>query len=44
MAVPVTTPQALERLGCFKDQIRPFTVMTIPFPKKLAMWDSLSGS
>ena len=34
MAVPVTTPQALERLGCFKDVLRPFTVVMIPFPKK----------
>ena len=34
MAVPVTTPQALERLGCFKDVLRPFTVVMVPFPKK----------
>lgn len=34
MAVPVTTPHALERLGCFKDILRPFTVVMIPFPKK----------
>ncbi len=34
MAVPVTTPQALERLGCFKDVLRPFTVVIVPFPKK----------
>jgi hypothetical protein len=34
MAVPITTPQVLERLGCFKDHLRPFTVVTIPFPKK----------
>jgi hypothetical protein len=34
MAVPVTTPQALERLGCFKDVLRPFTVVMIPFPQK----------
>jgi len=34
MAVPITTPRALERLGCFKHQIRPFTVMTVPFPIK----------
>jgi hypothetical protein len=34
MTVSNTTPQALERLGCFKDQLRPFTVVTIPFPKK----------
>jgi hypothetical protein len=34
MTVPVSTPQVLERLGCFKDVLRPFTVVTIPFPKK----------
>jgi len=34
MAVPVTTPQVLERLGCFRDVLRPFTVVTVPFPKK----------
>jgi hypothetical protein len=34
MAVPITTPQDLERLGCFKDELRPFTVVTVPFPKK----------
>jgi hypothetical protein len=34
MAVPITTPQVLERLGCFKDKLRPFTVVTVPFPKK----------
>ena len=34
MAVPITTPQALERLGCFQDELRPFTVVTVPFPKK----------
>ena len=34
MAVPVTTPQILERLGCFKDVLRPFTVVMVPFPKK----------
>jgi hypothetical protein len=36
MAVPVTTPQALERLGCFKDVLRPFTVVMVPFPEKEA--------
>jgi len=36
MTVPITTPQALERLGCFKDVLRPFTVVTVPFPKKEA--------
>jgi len=36
MAVPITTPQVLERLGCFKDDLRPFTVVTVPFPKKEA--------
>jgi hypothetical protein len=34
MAVSITTPQVLARLGVFKDDIRPFTVMTVPFPKK----------
>jgi hypothetical protein len=34
MAVPLTTPQVLQRLGHFKDQLRPFTVVTVPFPKK----------
>ncbi len=34
MAVPITTPQVLERLGRFKDELRPFTVVTVPFPKK----------
>jgi hypothetical protein len=34
MAVPVTTPQVLERLGCFKNVLRPFTVVMVPFPKK----------
>jgi len=34
MAVPVTTPQVLARLGVFKNDLRPFTVMTVPFPKK----------
>ena len=24
----------MERLGCFKDDLRPFTVMTVPFPMK----------
>jgi hypothetical protein len=34
MAVPITTPQVLARLGVFKDDLRPFSVMTVPFPKK----------
>jgi hypothetical protein len=34
MTVPITTPQVLARLGVFKDDLRPFTVITIPFPKK----------
>src|SRR5438876_2257293 len=34
MAVPISTPQVLERLGCFKDVLRPFTVVTVPFPNK----------
>ncbi len=34
MQVPITTPQVIERLGRFKDELRPFTVVTVPFPKK----------
>jgi DNA-binding Xre family transcriptional regulator len=34
MAVPLTTPKVLERLGRFKDELRPFTVVTVPFPRK----------
>ena len=34
MAVPITTPQVLSPLGIFKDDVRPYTVMTVPFPKK----------
>jgi len=34
MSVPITTPQVLSRLGSFKDDLRPFTVVTVPFPKK----------
>ena len=34
MAVPITKPKVLARLGVFKDDLRPFTVMTVPFPKK----------
>jgi hypothetical protein len=34
MAVLVTTPQVSDRLGSFKDDLRPFTVITVPFPKK----------
>ena len=34
MAVPITTPQVLQRLGCFKDELRPFTVVTVPFAKR----------
>lgn len=34
MAVPLTTPQVQDRLGCFKDELRPFTVVTVPFPRK----------
>jgi hypothetical protein len=34
MTVPITTPQVLKRLGCFKDVLRPFTVVTVPFPNK----------
>ena len=34
MTVSLTTPQVLERLGRFKDDLRPFTVVTVPFPRK----------
>jgi hypothetical protein len=34
MAVSLNTPQSMERLGCFKDVLRPFTVVMVPFPKK----------
>ena len=34
MSVPITTPQVWERLGVFKDDLRPFTVVTVPFPKR----------
>ena len=34
MAVPITTTQVLARLGIFTDDLRPFTVVTVPFPKK----------
>jgi len=34
MLVPITTPQVLQRLGSFKDQLRPFTIVTVPFPQK----------
>jgi len=34
MAVPITQPQVLARLGVFKDDVRPYTVMTVPRPKK----------
>jgi hypothetical protein len=37
--VPITTPQILERLGVYKDGIRPFTVMTVPFPKRETVAD-----
>ena len=41
MAVPITTPQILARLGVFKDDLRPFTVMTVPFPKRETINDPL---
>jgi len=34
MTIPISTPQVMERLGCFKNDLRPFTVVTVPFPKK----------
>jgi len=41
MAVPITTPQVLARLGVFKDDLRPFTVVTVPFPKRETVEDPL---
>jgi hypothetical protein len=41
MAVPITTPQVLARLGIFKDDLRPFTVVTVPFPKRETVRDPL---
>jgi hypothetical protein len=41
MSVPVTTPQVLARLGVFKDDLRPFTVVTVPFPKRETVRDPL---
>jgi hypothetical protein len=34
MAVPLTKPRIRERLGRFKDDLRPFTVVTVPLVKK----------
>lgn len=41
MAAPITTPQILSRLGSFKDDLRPFTVVTVPFPKRETVRDPL---
>ena len=41
MAAPITTPQILTRLGVFKDEVRPFTVMTVPLPKRETVTDPL---
>ena len=41
MSVPITTPQVLARLGVFKDGLRPFTVLTVPFPKRETVRDPL---
>ena len=41
MAVPITTPQIYARLGVFKDDIRLFTVVTLPFPKRETLEDPL---
>ena len=41
MAVPITTPQVLSRLGVLTDDLRPFTVMTVPFPKRETVSDPL---
>jgi hypothetical protein len=34
MAVPITRPKVFSNLGSFKNDLRPFTVVTVPFPKK----------
>jgi hypothetical protein len=41
MTVPITTPQVLARLGVFKDDLLPFTVVTVPFPKRETVRDPL---
>ena len=41
MTAPITTPQILARLGAFRDDLRPFTVMTVPFPKRETVRDPL---
>ena len=41
MAVPITTPQVLSRLGASKDDLRPFTVVTVPLPKRETVRDPL---
>jgi hypothetical protein len=39
--VPVTTPQVWARLGVFKDDLRPFTVVTVSLPKRETVRDPL---
>ena len=34
MTVPITTPNVLKLLGCFKNDLRPFTIVNVPFPVK----------
>jgi hypothetical protein len=41
MTAPITTPRIMERLGGFKDDLRPFTVVTVPFPKRETGMDPL---
>jgi hypothetical protein len=41
MTVPITTPRVHSRLGAFKDDLLPFTVMTVPFPKRETVRDPL---
>lgn len=41
MVVPITTPQILSRLNVFTDDLRSFTVMTVPFPKRETVSDPL---
>jgi hypothetical protein len=41
MTAPITTPQVLARLGVFKDDLRPFTVVTVPLPTRETVKDPL---
>jgi hypothetical protein len=39
--VPITSPKVLSRLGSFKDDLRPFTAVTVPLPKRETVRDPL---